>query len=99
MKVLEKRRGVLGLCFYSPYVSERNSILEDFIQHILHAINVMSDEHFGIRGDYDSVPPDSQIVIKNLFIIQKLWKCFNKQEINRATLIKNCLPKFFKLLE
>lgn len=58
MKVLEKRRGVLGL-FYSPYVSEQNPILEDFVQHILHAIDMMGHEHVGIRGDYDSVPLDS----------------------------------------
>ncbi|WP_304985827.1 membrane dipeptidase [Coxiella-like endosymbiont] len=55
MKVLEKLRVVLRICFYDIYVIERNPTLEDFVQHILHVIDVIGDEHVGISSDYDGV--------------------------------------------
>lgn len=66
---------------------------------ILHTIDVMGDEHVGIGSDYNGVLPDSQIVIKNPAIMQKLWECLDKQGVNRATLEKIVHQNFFRLLE
>ena len=80
MCALVKRGGGMGLCFYGSFIDKNNPSLNLFIDHVLHAINIMGPNHVGIGGDFDGVEPGAFMAISHPGQINKLWKLL--QSIN-----------------
>lgn len=53
MKEIAEKGGVVQLCMYHGFLKEAQATVVDFVDNIIHAINVMGLEHVGIGTDFD----------------------------------------------
>jgi membrane dipeptidase len=99
MKALAARGGVMGLCFYGSFIGEQNPSLELFIEHILHALEIMGPDYVGIGGDFDGVEPGAFMAIPHPGKMDKLWEGLDKAGLDKKTIIKIAHKNFLRLLE
>ena len=61
MKALADKGGVMGI-FMLPYLTEesRQPMLDDYIQHMVHALDVCGEEHVGIGSDVSFFTVDDE---------------------------------------
>lgn len=99
IKALAERGGVMGLCFFGEFIDERKPSLERFVEHVLHALTVMGDDHVGIGSDYDGVPFDAFMAVPDPEHTNELWQALNKAGLDGATMRKVAHDNFLKLLD
>jgi len=98
MSALAKKGGVLGLCFYGPFVSQDNPTLERYVQHVLHALDVVGEDGVGIGTDFDGVPEDAVMVVPEPSCIGELWEALDKQGVSHDTMVKIAHGNFLRML-
>ncbi len=98
MRALAARGGVMGLCFYGSFIDKNKPSLNIFIDHVLHAINIMGPDHVGIGGDFDGVGPGAFMAISHPGQINKLWESLSKASVDKTTLNKIAHENFLRLL-
>jgi membrane dipeptidase len=99
MKALADADGVMGLCFFGEFIDSRKPSLEKFVQHILHALEMMGPDHVGIGSDYDGVGPDDFMAIAHPGLMHNLWAALAKAGVDDLTLSKVAHGNFLKLLD
>ena len=99
MKALTERNGVMGICFYGDYIDSNNPTLDKYADHILHALSVMGENHVGIGSDYDGVPPDAFMAIKQPGFMNKLWEKLIQRGLSEKILLKIAHENFLKLMK
>ncbi|OAT86700.1 dipeptidase [Desulfotomaculum copahuensis] len=55
IRALSARGGVIGLCFYPPFVDADNATLERLLDHAEHIISVGGVECLGLGSDFDGI--------------------------------------------
>jgi len=98
MSALGENGGVLGLCFYGPFVSEDNPTLECYVQHVLHALEVMGEDGVGIGTDFDGVPEGAVMVVPEPSRMGDLWEALDKQGVSHDTMVKIAHGNFLRML-
>ena len=98
MTALAEHNGVMGLCFYGPYISEHKPSLKLFVEHVLHALSVMGPDHVGIGSDFDGVQPGAFMAIPHPGHINDLWEALDKAGVNQKTLKKIAHENFLRLM-
>jgi len=98
MKALAEHGGVMGLCFYGEFIDQSNPSLERYVQHILHAIDVMGSDHVGIGSDYDGVPPGAFMAISHPGRMNDLWLALEEVGVDEPTIRKIAHENFLRLL-
>lgn len=98
MEELADKKGVMGLCYYGDFIDEHEPSLERYVDHVLHAIDVMGPDHVGIGSDYDGVPPDAFMAITHPGHTGELWAALADAGIPKATLKKIAHENFLGLL-
>lgn len=53
LKAIAEKGGVVQLCMYYGFLGGKHATLLDFVDHILHAMEVMGEKHVGIGTDFD----------------------------------------------
>lgn len=101
MKALAARGGVMGLCFYGSFIDKKHPSLQRFVEHILHALTIMGEDHIGIGSDFDGVQLDAFMAILHPGRMNDLWEALDKVGVKHSTLCKiahgNFLRIFFRL--
>ena len=98
MEALADCSGVMGICFFGEFIDEKNPSLERYVDHVLHAIDVMGPDHIGIGSDYDGVPPGAFMAIPHPGRMSYLWMALRDAGIPAATLRKIGHENFLRLL-
>ncbi len=98
MRELAEHGGIMGLCFFGDFIDQQNPTLAKYVEHILHAIEIMGPDHVGIGSDYDGVPPDAFMAIPQPQHMHKLWQALTKAGIDDATIHKIAYENFLDLL-
>ncbi len=98
MKALADAGGVMGLCFFGEFIDPKNPSLEKFIEHVLHALDIMGTDHVGIGSDYDGVGPDAFMAIAHPGLMNNLWVALEKAGIDKKTMAKIAHENFLRLL-
>jgi len=98
MEALAGHGGVMGLCFYGELIDQSNPSLERYVQHILHAIDVMGPDHVGIGSDYDGVPPGAFMAISHPGRMNDLWLALEEVGVDEPTIHKIAHENFLRLL-
>jgi microsomal dipeptidase-like Zn-dependent dipeptidase len=98
MEALAGRGGVMGLCFYGEFIDQSNPSLKRYVQHILHAIDVMGPDHVGIGSDFDGVPPDAFMAVPHPGRMNDLWSALEEGGLDEATIRKIAHENFLRLL-
>lgn len=98
MKALAERNGVMGLCFYGNFICEQKPSLSRFVDHVLHALSIMGENHVGIGTDFDGVEPKAFMAIPHPGRMNELWEAFDKAGISLKTMSKIAHKNFLRLI-
>lgn len=98
MEMLADAGGVMGLCYFGEYIDEKSPSLEKYAGHVLHAIDVMGEDHVGIGSDYDGVPPGAFMAVDNPGRTGELRKALAGAGVREAVLKKVMHENFLRLL-
>jgi microsomal dipeptidase-like Zn-dependent dipeptidase len=98
MEQLADSGGVMGLCFYGGFIDEHVPSLGWFVEHVLHALDVMGPDHVGIGSDYDGVQPEAFMAVPQPGQMGILWTALSDAGIPAATLRKIAHENFLRLL-
>jgi len=90
--------GVMGICFFGGYIDQDTPSLERYVDHVLHAIDVMGPDHVGIGSDYDGVPPDAFMAVTHPGCMGELWIALRDAGIHSSNLRKIAHGNFLRLL-
>lgn len=99
MRALAKRNGVMGLVFYGRFIDENKPSLERYVQHILHALEIMGPNNVGIGTDYDGVEPGAFMAIDKPGKMNELWEALDKAGVNHNTMLKIAHENFLRLID
>ena len=98
MESLAAIGGVMGLCFFGEFIVRHDPSLERYVDHILHALDLMGPDHVGIGSDYDGVPPDAFMAITHPGHMDDLWSALRDAGVHTSTLKKIAHENFLRLL-
>jgi len=98
MKALAQKRGVIGLCFYKPFLHETEPNLEHFVEHVLHALEVMGEDGVGIGTDFDGGGDETHMIVKDPSGLRDVWEALAKRGLTTRTLAKIAHGNFLRLL-
>lgn len=98
MKALADAGGVMGLCFFGEFIDSKNPSLEKFVEHVLHALDIMGSDHVGIGSDYDGVGPDDFMAIAHPGLMHNLWIALEKAGVDKQTMTKIAHENFLRFL-
>lgn len=99
MEALADRGGVMGLCFFGGYIDRVAPSLEKYVDHVMHALDIMGPDHIGIGTDYDGVAPGDFMAIPHPGRMNELWSALTDAGISKADLRKIACENFLRLLE
>ena len=97
MKALARRGGVMGICFYPPFLSEKTPTLDDAVAHFLHALEVMGEDHVGLGTDYDGMP-FTMTPLLDVLELPALWEALARRGVSRTAIAKVARDNFLRLL-
>jgi membrane dipeptidase len=98
MEALAGAGGVMGLCYFGEFIDEKQPSLERYIDHVLHAIDVMGEDHVGIGSDYDGVPPGAFMAVPHPGRTGELWQALGDAGLRQTVLAKIAHGNFLRLL-
>jgi membrane dipeptidase len=98
LRALAQRKGVLGVCFYTPFVHQTAPTLDAYVEHILHALSILGEDGVGIGTDYDGGGDESNLVIRSPADMGNLWEALDKKGISRRVLVKIAHENWLRLL-
>ena len=90
IKEIAKRKGVIGVCFYSEFLSDNIKVTsDDIVNHIEYIANLVGTDYIGLGSDFDGIKKENLPLdicsIKDITIlIEKLKKRgFNDEDIKK----------------
>lgn len=98
LKALADRGGVIGICFYGAFVSQSEPSLDLLVEHFLHALEVMGEDHVGVGTDFDGIGEHHTPVIPNPASLPKLWKALSDRGVSQRALKKISRDNFLRML-
>lgn len=98
MKRLAGCGGVLGLCFWGPFVDEKAPTIDRLCDHILHAVEVMGDQHVGVGSDFDGVALHRSCVVEDVAGFPALWRRLAERGLPEASIRRIAMDNFVGLL-
>lgn len=98
MRALANRNGVMGHCFYGVFIDEHKPSLSRFVEHVLHSLSIMGENHVGIGADFDGVEPDAFMAIPHPGKMNELWESLDKAGVNSKVMSKIAHENFLRLI-
>jgi membrane dipeptidase len=98
MSALAGKGGVLGCCFYGPFVSKDDPTLERYVGHVLHALELMGEGGVGIGTDFDGVPEGAVMVVPEPSRMNDLWEALDKHGVSREVMVKIAHENFLRMI-
>jgi membrane dipeptidase len=98
MQSLAGAGGVMGLCYFGEFIDEKDPSLEKYVGHILHALDVMGEDHVGIGSDFDGVQPGAFMAVEHPGRTGELILALADAGIKKAVIKKIAHENFLRLL-
>ena len=98
LKALAQKGGVIGICFYGAFVSNTEPSLDLLVEHYLHALEIMGEDHVGVGTDFDGIGEHHTPVIPDPTGLPKLWKALAKRGVSQRVLKKISRDNFLRML-
>jgi membrane dipeptidase len=98
LRALGQRGGVIGICFYKPFVHATTPDLDHYVEHVLHALEIMGEDGVGIGTDYDGGGDETNLVIPEPSRLNDLWESLEKHGLSRAQMVKIAHDNFLRML-
>lgn len=97
IKEIAKRRGVIGMCFCKPFLTENEkAYVQDIVKHIDYIANLVGIDYIAIGSDFDGVEEENKLEdikgVKDMqILIDELYKHGYKEEDIEKITSKNFL--------
>jgi membrane dipeptidase len=88
----------MGPCFYGKFIAEKKPTLDRYVDHLLHALEVMGPDHVGIGTDFDGVSEGAYMAIPDPSRLDRLWAALDRRGVDRPTQRKIAHDNFLRLL-
>ena len=98
MTALAAKGGVLGCCFYGPFVSQDDPTLQRYVEHMLRALELMGEDCVGIGTDFDGVPQGAVMVVPEPSRMNDLWEALDKQSVSHQVMVKIAHDNFLRMI-
>ena len=98
LAALAQKGGVIGICFYGVFVSQGEPSLDLLVEHFLHALEVMGEDHVGVGTDFDGIGSHQTPVIPDAAGLPALWKALAEKGVSQRVLKKISRDNFLRLL-
>ena len=98
LRTLAERGGVIGICFYGPFVSASNPDMDTLVEHYLHALEVMGEDGVGVGTDFDGIPMYETPVIPDPTALPRLWEALSKKGVSKRVMQKISRDNFLRML-
>ena len=98
LKALAGKGGVIGICFYGSFVSQTEPGLDLLVEHFLHALEIMGEDHVGVGTDFDGIGEHQTPVIPDAAALPRLWKALAARGVPMRVLKKISRDNFLRLL-
>ena len=98
MRALAERGGVIGLCPYDTFIDEKKATLDRYVDHFMHALEIMGPDHVGVGGDFDGTERQRLPVIQDASRLPLLGEALEQRGVSRTTLEKIAWKNFVRLL-
>lgn len=92
IKQIAKRKGVIGICFCKPFLTNgKKATVKDIIKHINYIANLVGVDYIALGSDFDGVEENNKLEdirsVKDMkIIISELQKeGYNKEQIDKIT--------------
>ncbi len=98
MSALAERDGVQCLCFYGPFIDEDNPTLARYVDHVLHALEILGEDGVGIGTDYDGVPEGATMAVPEPSRMDDLWEALDKAGVSRDVMVRIAHDNLLRML-
>ncbi len=101
IKEIARIKGVIGVCFYSKFLT--NNIIataDDIVNHIEYIANLVGIEHVGLGSDFDGVcREDLPIDVKGVKDIDIIFNKMRKRGFSESDILKVSSSNFIRILK
>ena len=96
LKLIAKSNGLVGVVLADSFLSESNSILKDYIDHIDYIVKLVGIDHVALGSDFDGakLPED----LKDSSELNKIFELLKKSGYSQEDLEKIAYKNFFRVL-
>ncbi len=98
MRALAARGGVLGVCPYKRFVDVESPSCARLADHVLHALEIMGENHVGFGSDLDGIPLNEEGVIPDAAAVPMLWSELRRRGVSAKVIRKVAFDNFLRLL-
>ncbi|MEW6749411.1 MAG: membrane dipeptidase [Candidatus Latescibacterota bacterium] len=98
LRALAARGGVIGICFYGPFVDEQQPTLDRLADHFLYALEVAGEDHVGVGTDFDGIGAHQVPVIPDAAGLPALWEKLRERGVGEPALRKVARDNLLRLL-
>ena len=98
MRALAAKGGVMGIAFYRGFIHAEDPTLERLIDHFIHALEVMGEDHVGIGSDFDGVPRWSDPIPADVSALEDVFQALSARGVKRLEMEKIASGNFLRLL-
>lgn len=99
LKALAQRGGVIGICLFKCFVDTEHPSIERVADHIIHALEVMGEDHVGFGSDFDGLAPHEVPVIPDASGVPALWSELETRGLGKRLIKKITYDNFLRLME
>jgi len=98
LRALAERGGVIGVCFYGPFIDSEAPTLERYVDHVMHALELTGEDGVGIGTDFDGVPEGAFMAVPEPSRMGDLWEALDRRGVSREAMVKIAHENFLRLL-
>jgi len=69
-----------------------------YVEHVLHALEIMGGDGVGIGTDFDGVPEGAVMVVPDPSHMADLWEALDKRGVSRAVMVKIAHDNLLRML-
>lgn len=98
LKALADKDGVIGICFYGAFVSDSDPNLDGLVEHYLHALEIMGEDHVGVGTDFDGIGEHQTPVIPDPAALPELWRALDARGVSAEVMQKISRDNFLRMI-
>ena len=98
MRALAEKGGVMGIAFYRRFIHCEESTLDRLCDHLMHALELMGEDHVGIGSDFDGTSGLLRPIPEDASRLEELFEALARRGVNEEILKQVAGESFLRML-